>query len=542
MPRLIAIDGTEFNLQRKKTTIGRTPVNDIYLPDPKISRNHAQIVFKGTKYHLVDNMSLNGTYVNGTRIDKVGLADGDEIRVGSWTFRFKSADTVPQFAQKDSDTVFQFTRSLKHVRAREDEQSGERIFAILDGAPDDPEALRTSHRNLQVLQRLSRAINSTLELNRQLEGAAELVLDSLPGRMMSISLLSGQGDELTPQIIRTREGRAKPTYAFLESLAMRTIKDQVCVATLNPPGELPPGVERVGSAMAVPLWAEEKVVGLVYIENDAGKKAYSESELDLLIAMAGTISSAVQNARLHRQVLEALMRIREQQKLLVQSEKLAGIGTLAAGVAHEINNPLAGIMGMAEAVISTGSFDKAKKYAGDIIHYAENASRIVRDLQNYAHIAPEGPLEPVNIEDVISGALRLADHSGLMKSIHVNRDKGDITYIMIEPSQMRQVFINLIQNAVQAMEGKGEITISTWMEKDNVYTRIEDTGPGIPPDQIDRVFDPFFTTKKVGEGTGLGLAITMSIVNRFGGTITCESNSGPGAAFTLCFPAGKKAR
>ncbi|GEM_PF-3366813 len=539
MPRLIAIDGTEFEVRRKKTSIGRIPSNDIYLPDLKISRNHAQLIYDGKNYRLVDNMSLNGTYVNGTRIDEVQLADGDEIKMGSWVLHFRTTDTSPQLAS-NGDTVFQFTRTLDHVRAKEGEQSGERISAILEAAPDDPGELRASHRNLQVLQQLSRAINTTLDLDKQFEATAELILDSLPCRMMSISLLSEQDDKLIPQTVHSRTGQPVPDHAFIESIAQRTIKEQVCIAAYNPQGELPPGAPRVGSVMSVPLWAEERVIGLVYIENSPDKKPYSESELDLLIAMAGTISSAVQNARLHQQVIEALVRIQEQQKLLVQSEKLAGIGTLAAGVAHEINNPLAGIMGMAEAAISTDSIDKVKACAEDIIHYAETASHIVRDLQNYSRIAPEGPLEPVNIEDVISSALRLADHSGLMKDVGINRDKGDVTYVMAEPSQLRQVFLNLIQNAVQAMGGKGEITISTWMEGDDVYSEVTDTGPGIPPEQIDRIFDPFFSTKKVGEGTGLGLAVTMSIVNRFEGTITCESSRYSGAVFTLSFPAGNK--
>ena len=277
----------------------------------------------------------------------------------------------------------------------------------------------------------------------------------------------------------------------------------------------------------------------IYLENDYGEKPYSEPELDLLIAMAGTIAPAVQNAGLYRQVLGALEQIHQQQRQLVQSEKLAGIGTLAAGVAHEINNPLAGIMGMAEAVMSAKTIEKAKEYAKEIVHYSENAARIVRDLQNYARVVPEDPLNSLNIEDVIEDALRLATHSGLLKMVKVHRNKENISCIMAEPSQLGQVFINLIQNAVQAMGGKGEITISTWMEDDKVFACVKDAGPGISSEHIGRIFDPFFSTKKEGEGTGLGLAVTLRIVSRFGATITCDSSPGNGTTFTLCFPAEK---
>jgi len=539
MPRLISKDGTTHEIRHKKTSIGRSPTNDIFLDHAKISRHHAQIIFDGHSFFLVDNMSLNGTFLNGVRIDEARLSDGDQISMGRFTFSFEMTKIAPHLMPAEGDTVFQVTRSLDHVRAKHGEETGENLAAQIKAAPDDPQALREGHRNLQVLQSLSKVINSTLMLDIQLDRAVQLVLESLPSRMASIALLSDTDMELVPKVVKTKKGYKPQPYAYLKNLAHRTINEQICVAAFNPREDLPVDAEPVGSAMSVPLWMQDKVIGIVYVENEIGERPYTESELDLLIAMAGTIAQAVQNARLYLKVLEALKQIQQQQLRLIQTERLAGMGTLAAGVANEISNPISGIIAMAESLCENANPEQTTSKAKKILSYSDAASRILRDLQSYASVAPEGSLEPINIEDVLEKAAKMALNSGMLKNVQLKRKRGDITYVMADASQLRQVFLNLIQNAVQAMEGHGEITVSTRMEGEKIFAQIADNGPGIEPEDIDRVFDPFFSTKNEGEAIGMGLAVATSIVNGFGGTITCENSAEGGAVLTVCLPAGK---
>lgn len=540
MPRLIDKNGTSYEIRRKKTTIGRLSSNDIVVDDHLVSRQHAQIIYDGKSFFIVDNLSLNGTYVNGIRVDEAKLADGDEIQIGGEKFRFEISTLDPNLMTGESDTTFHLSKSLKDFNAQslfaEKINHRRRTAEVL---PQELQALRTSHQNLLVLHRLSEAVNSTLNSDKLLESAATIISETFSSKITSISIWDDEIGALTPKAVKFQGEGDAPKYAYLNTLAERAVRDKLCIAAFNPQGQDSSGaVVRVASAMAVPLMLKDALLGLIYVDNSPGEKPFSEGELDLLIAMSHIISSAVENANLYNRLNESLKRIREQQAQLVQSEKLAGIGALAAGVAHEINNPLAGIMGMAEAILMEKNVDKIKEYASDILQYTQEAAKIVKDLQSYSKASRGEGLSPVNINEVIEDALRLASHTGMLKGIEVKCDLGEITYIMADGGELKQVFMNLIQNASQAMEGIGKLSFATWVDEGRVYAKVADNGPGIPEEHLDKIFDPFFTTKE--QGTGLGLNIVYRIVTKFGGDIDCESRVGVGTVFTLSFPAGKK--
>lgn len=540
MTRLISSEDGEYEIKKKKTGIGRSRKDAVCLDDPKVSRHHASIICDEQNYFIIDNSSLNGTFVNGKRIDEIRLNDGDVISIGNHRFRFEHSASSPGLSSSEGDTVFHVTRSLEHVRKRQDEESLEGLHRKIISLPEDTHSLRESHRGLQVLQRLSRTINNNLVLENQLDSACNLILESLPGRMLSISLLSETDGKLTPHIVRSRPGAAAPPYAFLPSFAQRAIIDEICMASMNPMDELPEDVSRPGSAMASPLWVLDKVIGLLYIENEKGEKPYTEAELDLLISMAGTIAPAVQNSRLYTKVLKALQHIETQQQQLIQSEKLAGLGKIAAGLANKITDPLSGIIAMAESIIDAPDIEKAKSCAAKTIQYAETAVRIIRDLRNYTMPVGDESLGPVSVEDVIDKAIEMAVNSAILKSVKINRVKGGVTYIIAEATQLRYVILNLLTNAAEAMQGKGIIAISTKTQSDVVVIRVEDDGPGVPHEHIDKIFEPFFSLRKGEEGAGLGLTIAANIVNSFSGCIKCENLPKKGTAFTISFPAGRK--
>jgi len=227
------------------------------------------------------------------------------------------------------------------------------------------------------------------------------------------------------------------------------------------------------------------------------------------------------------------------QKELVQSEKLAGIGTLASGIAHEINNPLCGIIGTAEILLEEAASDAAvTEYTKDIIDYAQNAADIIKDLTNYSRKEKEEVVS-LNIIDMIEASLKLARRGMRFERIQVKKIYEEIPMIEANPNELQQVFLNLIINAVQAMNGEGLITIECRYTGGNAVILISDTGKGIEEKAKEDIFNPFFTTKEPGRGTGLGLSIVYRIIQGMGGRVTVGSEVGKGTIFNLYLPLTK---
>ncbi|MBI5642376.1 MAG: PAS domain S-box protein [Deltaproteobacteria bacterium] len=222
---------------------------------------------------------------------------------------------------------------------------------------------------------------------------------------------------------------------------------------------------------------------------------------------------------------------------ILQSEKLAGIGTLASGIAHEINNPLAGILGMAEAVLEEDDLDIIRSHTKDIIQYTINARDIVRELSIYSRSAQNMAEATVDIAAVIDNSVKMARHSASFSGIELISDLHRECVINANPVELQQVFVNLIVNAIHAMEDRGTLTLRCWREGSFIKAKVSDTGQGISEKNLSQIYDPFFTTKPVGMGTGLGLYVVYRIVTKYGGAIDVESKADIGTAFTLRFPA-----
>ncbi|MBT8491439.1 MAG: HAMP domain-containing protein, partial [Deltaproteobacteria bacterium] len=255
-------------------------------------------------------------------------------------------------------------------------------------------------------------------------------------------------------------------------------------------------------------------------------------------------------AKKNRELAETLQKLTRAQDQLVRSEKLASIGQLVAGIAHEINNPVNAIVNtvgpLQEAIDDANSDDgerrsEAAKDMRDMIRVVQNGARrtkdIVQALHNYSRTDEESMVS-VDLNRSIDDSLELLRHL-TKQSIDIERDYGDVGRIDGHAGQLNQVFMNLLTNAAQAIGGRdgAMIRIETEVTKDDaVEIRITDSGPGIPEEVLGRIFDPFFTTKDVGEGSGLGLSIVHGIVERHGGTIEVRSEAGRGTTFTLVLP------
>jgi signal transduction histidine kinase/HD-like signal output (HDOD) protein/ActR/RegA family two-component response regulator len=230
----------------------------------------------------------------------------------------------------------------------------------------------------------------------------------------------------------------------------------------------------------------------------------------------------------------------ETQSRLNQAERLASVGRLAAGAAHEINNPLAAISAQAQLMLRRTKDEKNTKSLDAVIEQCNRISKIIGDLMGFARPA-EPKIEPTLIKTVIDNALSVIENRIRVAGIEIKKEyEKDLPLIQADAKQLEQVFLNLAVNAMQAMDKGGSILFRVTNVKDRRQVRIDvsDTGPGIDSKIANAIFDPFFTTKEEGEGTGLGLAICHSIVESHQGKITVSSQPGKGTTFTILLPAG----
>jgi len=233
----------------------------------------------------------------------------------------------------------------------------------------------------------------------------------------------------------------------------------------------------------------------------------------------------------------------ELQRQLASSSKLAAIGELAAGVAHEINNPLTGILASALLMKSQPQdVETAQKKLTVIESEALRARDIVRSLLDFAHHGDSGSRSPIAVDSLLEQTLFLLGHQSDLGAVSVQADfEPELPEVVVDANQMKQVFLNISSNAIQSMAGTGRLTVraakSRAGEDQTVEISFTDTGSGMDDAAISRIFDPFFTTKRVGEGTGLGLSVSQRIVSEHGGEILVDSSLGAGSTFTVVLPA-----
>lgn len=239
---------------------------------------------------------------------------------------------------------------------------------------------------------------------------------------------------------------------------------------------------------------------------------------------------------------------RQQELQLMQAEKLSSIGVLAAGVAHEINNPLSSVAGYAEALLrrfnddsslaADARLDDFQKYLQVIVRESYRCKGIIDCLLSFSRKS-DGSVSNVNINEVLNEVLELIRYKSRYENVEIQTNlQSDLPDVLGDPTGLRQVCMNLLINAHQAIKGAGIVEISTRiLDQSTVVFQITDSGCGISKEAIDQIWDPFFTTKNVGQGIGLGLAVTYNIIKRLGGDITVESQVGAGSKFIVRIPA-----
>ena len=292
-------------------------------------------------------------------------------------------------------------------------------------------------------------------------------------------------------------------------------------------------------AVLVPLVLDDELAAILVVGEKVSGEVFSAAELELLAMLVGQTGVALKNTRLYDDLRRQMAELQSTQQQLLQSAKLAAIGELAAGVAHELNNPLTVILGKTGLLLKsaeTGSPSAAK--LSDIEREAMRAGKIAQNLLDFAR-RREPRHEPVDLNRIVERGLDLVQSKLRGRTITVETTLDPALGVMLgDADQLTQVLINLAGNAIDAMAKGGRLTIATRAQADSDTGTliVSDTGPGIPAERLARIFEPFYTTKAEGNGTGLGLSITQGIVASHAGRLTVESVVGTGTTFFVHLP------
>lgn len=405
--------------------------------------------------------------------------------------------------------------------------------------------IRRRNRELVVLNSIAETLSFTLDPNESVQRTLRHMQELFDLDAASVYLLDR--DDLTLRRLaavghRSEYAKGFPPVAISAELMQQLRSTHATFLSLQ--GLPLPHIirevlrkEEVLSAYLVTLWSKERIIGALVVASRSVRE-FSAADISLLIAVGSQVASALDRSRLYEETRQAYENLRRTQEQLLHSEKLAAVGQLISGVAHELNNPLTAILGYSQLLTSSGEVGpRALDYVDKLYRQAQRTHRIVQNLLSFARQhKPERV--PVRLNAIIEDTLALRDYDLRMSHIRMHLElASDLPEVPADPHQLQQVFLNLINNAVDAIleiGEQGELWVRTGVEKEQLFVEFQDSGPGVR--DASRVFDPFYTTKPVGKGTGLGLSICYGIISEHGGNILVRNEPQGGATFRIELP------
>ena len=333
---------------------------------------------------------------------------------------------------------------------------------------------------------------------------------------------------------------------FPEGLGDLVMRSRAEVITQDFLPHLPPAfveflcADRLPYWIWVLLWSKDKPIGIMGLASREDRR-YSSNDENLLVAISRQLATAIEKVQLYEQTCRAYDDLRHTQEQLLQSEKMSAVGQLISGVAHELNNPLTAILGYAQLLEGEDLASHVADYVRKLFKQAQRTHRVVQNLLSFAR-QRKPQKEHVDLLKVLEETITLRDYDLKVNNIVIEREIGEgVPSVIADPHQLEQVFLNIINNALDAMiEGNGGGVLKVRIFKQDSFVCIEfaDNGHGLK--DPNRVFDPFYTTKQIGKGTGLGLSICYGIVKEHNGEIVARNREEGGAVIEVRLPASDK--
>jgi signal transduction histidine kinase len=513
-------------LKPRPYAIGRARHNDIALNEPSISKLHARIDYQGGRFFVEDAGSMHGVYVNATKIRRAELVPGAQIQLGNVTLKFSPLG---------SESATGAMAKLPWVEQQ------------------------------QLLLQLVQTLNATLVLSPVLEQVTDAIMH-ITGAERGFLLLADNSPAaarypivagLRLRVVRGRaDAAAVNGHGISGPIVRRALETGEVISTLRSRGEpleLPPpprpdeDTRAVQTIVCLPLRSPRagvdgaggfpRALGVLYVDNAGSADPFSEDALRAAEALARHAALAIENAQLFEREQHTIEELQKAQKQLLQSEKLATIGQMAAGIAHELNTPLTYIMGNLELLELQELTPTQREMLSSIARGSERIRALAQRLLAFSRPARE-ELAPLSVNDVVERSLELSQYQiasgrvSLVKTL-----EPELPRVLGVSNQLEMALINLVVNAVHAMGEKGGcLSVGTRRRGDDVEIWVKDEGPGIPEKVRTSLFEPFVTTKPEGKGTGLGLSTVLMVVERHNGRIDFDTEESRGTTFRITLP------
>ncbi|HSD65848.1 MAG TPA: ATP-binding protein [Vicinamibacteria bacterium] len=514
-------------LRPRPYVVGRARHNDIALNEPSISKLHARIDYQEGRFFIEDAGSLHGVYVNAAKVRRAELSPGSQIQLGNVTLKFSLLGSesatgamakLPWVEQQQlllslvqtlnstlvlSQVLEQVLDAIMHITG------AERGFLLLaDGSPASARYPAVAGLRLRVAR-----------------GRAERGTGSGHGISATIVRRTLESGEVVSTVRGLEEATQAETGALLPEEDTHPVQTVVCLPLRSPRA----GADGQG--------VFPRALGVLYVDNAGSAEPFSGDALRAAEALARHAALAIENAQLFEREQHTIEELQKAQKQLLQSEKLATIGQMAAGIAHELNTPLTYIVGNLELLELQDLSAAQREMLTSIGRGADRIRALAHRLLAFSRPSRE-EMAPLVVNDVVERSLELCQYQIASGRIGlVKRLEADLPRVLGVSNQLELALINLVVNAVHAMGEKGgTLTVGTRRRGDDVEVSVADEGPGIPERIRGNVFEPFVTTKPEGKGTGLGLSTVLMVVERHNGRVEFDTDETRGTTFRVTLP------
>lgn len=493
-----------YHIGNEGLILGRASECDVVLPDSLVSRKHARVWLEGGQLKVEDLGSRNGISVNGERVARLRVDEGDQLTVGSHTFQIAKASR--QKSLSDTGSLIAYDRASE----------------LFNKMVRDPNS-----NQLPILYRAAQLLGTVFDLDDLLKRLLDLIFEALPCKRGFILTKPAHDDEPVVNASHS-DGKDRGGPPLSQTLIHHVLDHRDAVLTHDAQTEFK-GSESVinhgiTAAMCVPLCGREDVIGAIYVDSGDEEVVFKADHLKLLTAIGRVTGVAVENARLHKEAVE--------------QERMAAIGQATAGIGHCIKNILVGVKGGAEFVdlsLETNEMKYIQKGWPLIRRSIDRMEDLVLNLVTFSRERePERSLTDVNalvteIAETLKGQAERA-------KVSIELVRGEMPKVALDSLGIYRTILNLVTNAIDACEEVGgKVTIRTHADDRSIHINVNDTGAGISPEFLPKLFTAFSSTKG-SRGTGLGLACSKKIVTEHGGEILVNSKLGKGSKFTVMLP------